>query len=185
MSAWENEWKINATDLLMGSPDYSVIKIVQQGTGNLRHFTIENESGEAGECWRGCCLAPRGSKPFIYSGTPLDPWEPDNDPLARKYSAAIRKQLLRTDANTNRLEGEFEDEGSLLWVKLFLCRQAVVNPAGGLKDLLIIRYSDKFPWSAGGAALSRTGEEGDGDGDGDDDGGAGGIEDGTGHGNSL
>ncbi|HEU5135759.1 MAG TPA: hypothetical protein VFU13_11490 [Steroidobacteraceae bacterium] len=174
MSAWENEWNINATELLMGNPDYSVIKIVQQGSGNSRHFTIESESGEASDCWRGCCLAPRGKKPFIYSGRPLDPWVPGDDDLAEEYALTIRKQLQRTDANTNRLEGEFEIEGVLHWIKLFLCRQAVVNPAGGLKDLLIIRYSDKFPWTARAAGLGRMGDEG---------GGAGGIEDGTGHGN--
>ena len=167
MSAWEKEWKINATRLLMGNPDLAQFKIVQQGSGNSRHFTIENESGEAGECWKGCCLVPRGAKPFIYNAPdPLPTWDPLDTSVRDKYKNTIKDQLKHSNSDTNRLEGELNVGGVKHWIVLFMLRRAVEDDAGDLQDLLIALYGTKFDWSDRGT-------------------GGGPIEDGTGHGNSL
>ena len=164
MTAWEREWKLNADVKIMANPDLSRFRLVLHGSGDHKYYLIENEPGEMSDVWKGCVLVPRGSKPLLFAGPKLPPWDPNNAGVVVQYKNAIDKGYKDSNADTNRLEGELEFGAKKRWVMLFLLREALDGGLGGPSDLLMVVYGKKFPWTGVGAP--------------------GPFEDGTGHGNS-
>ena len=145
MSAWERNWRLPVGPLGLGGAEFELVRHV---TSPVEFYTMKIKTCGYPEDWSRCKLVSRGRylQPWSPLG-PLPPFEPQHIEL---YKTEIEKWLEKVTAVTMRLESEFEKLNppgappvvdvniTTSMITMLIAKDATVNPAGGLRDLLIV-----------------------------------------------
>jgi hypothetical protein len=151
MSAWERNWKLPVGPFGLENAEFELVRHV---TSPVDFYTMKIKSCGNSEDWSRCKLVSRGR--FLQPWAPLPSlpaYAPEHKDL---YKNQIEKWLKKVTAVTTRLEGELEKlepppapQSEQQWpplikitieplaITMLIAKDATVNPAGGLRDLLI------------------------------------------------